>query len=635
MKKFLILSIASIASIVSMTSSVQAQDLLEWGYYEGDGSTLAATGQGVSEYNIAMWIAGNAALEGGTIEGLKVPITDSSVITSLEAWVCTKALSSIKMNYATKKEVDLSTLPAGFSKDKKDVYATVMFDTPVEIPANGCYVGYHFTCTTSTAAGKSPLLIDTGNTESSRTLYIAMPTSWSNYGATLGASGMKVLVSGISALPEVGAVFAEQSGAYTVAGEETEVEFTVKSSASTAVTSINYSIEVAGSEATTGSAKVSIASGYDQTGTIKIKFTAPDDAGLYEVKAYVTKVNGKTNTRASEVSVSSFKNLARRVDRNSLIEEFTGTTCMNCPRGIVGMEKLRDTFGDRFVGVAIHQYDYTNDPMALWYYRGHGMTAAPSATIDGKEKLDPYYGNTTYKRGICTDFKTYLDQPANVDITSLKAEWLNNKGSVKVTATIETLCDATFELAYVLIADGLSGTETAWAQKNYYSQLSPAGDDLDPWCKGGKYGSAYAYPVYNDVAIASSYNQYSKTDASLPALAVGEPVQNSFTMALPTQTPLRTKVNENLDKVYAIAIVFNEDGTVAQALKVKVGEEYSAIEAAPQQGAGSKEQVAGSKEQVAGIYDLTGRKVSMASIETMASMTPGLVIINGKKYLIK
>ena len=56
--------------------------------------------------------------------------------------------------------------------------------------------------------------------------------------------------------------------------------------------------------------------------------------------------------------------------------------------------------------------------------------------------------------------------------------------------------------------------------------------------------------------------------------------------------------------------------------------ETTAIEAASQQGAGSK-------EQVAGIYDLTGRKVSMASIETMASMTPGLVIINGKKVLIK
>ena len=49
-------------------------------------------------------------------------------------------------------------------------------------------------------------------------------------------------------------------------------------------------------------------------------------------------------------------------------------------------------------------------------------------------------------------------------------------------------------------------------------------------------------------------------------------------------------------------------------------------------------EVAGSKEQVAGedeVYDLTGRKISMGSIETTASMAPGLVIKNGTKQFIK
>ena len=38
--------------------------------------------------------------------------------------------------------------------------------------------------------------------------------------------------------------------------------------------------------------------------------------------------------------------------RRSVVEEFTGTWCGHCPRGIVGMERLSEDFGDRFIGIA-------------------------------------------------------------------------------------------------------------------------------------------------------------------------------------------------------------------------------------------------------------------------------------------
>ena len=44
-----------------------------------------------------------------------------------------------------------------------------------------------------------------------------------------------------------------------------------------------------------------------------------------------------------------------------LIEEYTGTWCGWCPRGFTGMEMLRETFGEDFIGVAIHN----QDPMAV------------------------------------------------------------------------------------------------------------------------------------------------------------------------------------------------------------------------------------------------------------------------------
>ena len=52
--------------------------------------------------------------------------------------------------------------------------------------------------------------------------------------------------------------------------------------------------------------------------------------------------------------------------RHSVVEEFTGTWCGNCPRGIVGMQRLEEDFGDRFIGIAIHTG--TGEPMVIPSY---------------------------------------------------------------------------------------------------------------------------------------------------------------------------------------------------------------------------------------------------------------------------
>ena len=49
-------------------------------------------------------------------------------------------------------------------------------------------------------------------------------------------------------------------------------------------------------------------------------------------------------------------------ERKVVVEELTGTACGWCPRGLVGMKMLRDLYGDRFIGVAVHQFNAT-DPM--------------------------------------------------------------------------------------------------------------------------------------------------------------------------------------------------------------------------------------------------------------------------------
>ena len=52
--------------------------------------------------------------------------------------------------------------------------------------------------------------------------------------------------------------------------------------------------------------------------------------------------------------------------RRCVVEEYTGTWCGNCPRGIVGLSRLAEDFGDRFIGIAIHTGD--SEPMVIPTY---------------------------------------------------------------------------------------------------------------------------------------------------------------------------------------------------------------------------------------------------------------------------
>ena len=73
-------------------------------------------------------------------------------------------------------------------------------------------------------------------------------------------------------------------------------------------------------------------------------------------------------------------------ERKVVVEELTGTACGWCPRGLVGMKMLRDLYGDRFIGVAVHQFNAT-DPMYTPDYADidwsdGGSKGAPCCMID-------------------------------------------------------------------------------------------------------------------------------------------------------------------------------------------------------------------------------------------------------------
>jgi hypothetical protein len=185
------------------------------------------------------------------------------------------------------------------------------------------------------------------------------------------------------------------------------------------------------------------------------------------------------------------------------------------------------------------------------------------------------------------------------------------------------LADDKYEVVYVLTADSLTGTSTAWRQSNYYNQYSAAevGDaDLAKFCKGGEYGTSRFAWNFDDVVIASSYNSLGNNQAaSLGTLAAGQSVEDSYTLSLPAKATLRTAVDASIDKVYAVAFVLNSEGAIAQAVKVAI---------AKSSGEGIESVREDVKVSEAPTYDLQGRQIS----------TPRrgqLFIRDGKKMIVE
>ena len=100
------------------------------------------------------------------------------------------------------------------------------------------------------------------------------------------------------------------------------------------------------------------------------------------------------------------------------------------------MEKLRQTFGDRFIGIGIHQYN-ESDAMFNANYPYLNFGGAPSCRIDRGPVIDPYYGSN---EDICDDFRSEMNKPAmvSVSVTGLINEAMTE---VEATATIEPLFD--------------------------------------------------------------------------------------------------------------------------------------------------------------------------------------------------
>lgn len=389
-------------------------------------------------------------------------------------------------------------------------------------------------------------------------------TAWYNFGT--GNLSVQCIVEGD--FPAVGAEPQDYGHVVISLGSQSTKVVTVHNTGKEGISNIDYTVTAGGVVSEERHLDLpSTFKHFNGYASIALPFEATAEESTQQRVINITKVNGKENPSAavgaSGLVASSNRSFTHRV----AVEEFTGTGCGWCPRGLVGMEKLRNQFGDLFVGVGIHQYN-SSDAMYIPNYPDLGFEGAPSCMIDRLIETDPYLGETNSIYAVDQIFSAIQAMVPEVGVEA-SGEW--NADSTKITATalVEGLFDGSkYKVELSLVADGLTGTTTAWKQSNYFYQYSASQwpDDLAIFCSGGQYGkSSISGWVFNDVAIATSFTSTGKNNAPAVTINGAEKAVSSCTLTLPTKATLKKAILK--DQVYVVAIVVDENGNIINSAK--------------------------------------------------------------------
>lgn len=327
-------------------------------------------------------------------------------------------------------------------------------------------------------------------------------------------------------------------------------------------TSIDYTISLDGKAGAEQHLDFGKDFGLGGTHSVEIPFAAASEIGKNAITLTVTKVNGAENACAIKTATGTLYTVEREFVKRSVVEQFTGTGCGNCPSGHVAMHNMHNLYGDQFIGIALHQFNQS-DPMYNISY-DLGFTGAPQCMVNRSSGvLAPY-------EQMPEVLKASLDEIALTDVT-VTGTFAEEDTKVNATASVESLVAGDYNIAFMLTADGLTGTTNPWKQSNYfckgggrYSSKASMPDDLKHlWDMGSSY-----VETYNDVLIASSYVS-SNNKATLPTLVANGTVSSEYTMKMPTKVALKKALK--LDQIYVVALLLDKKtGAIVNAGRARV-----------------------------------------------------------------
>lgn len=257
--------------------------------------------------------------------------------------------------------------------------------------------------------------------------------------------------------------------------------------------------------------------------------TADDTSGPIELVAMIPNVN--------KVIVS---------------EDATGTWGQWSPRSAVFQDYMSKKYGNKFIGIAVHN----NDPMMDSMYN-QGMQSLvsgyPSSIVDRFADIDPNAVENAFIQRISMAPKGKLSINGMMNTPS--------NGKLKVTVNTEFLKDTSgiWKLAVVLVEDSVTGITNGYNQANAYSGSLNG-------VMGGYEILANPVPankmIYQQVARKIVPSFTGKTDAYPTTIANGSKHVTDFIIDINPAW--------NYNNLSAIAMLITPDGKIENGMKRKV-----------------------------------------------------------------
>lgn len=222
---------------------------------------------------------------------------------------------------------------------------------------------------------------------------------------------------------------------------------------------ILYTINDGDPQRKLNSVKIDAGGTYDFTVNVPTKTVTAD--GTVTITLEATWRDGSADDTPADNTASIKVYLTSAApNHRMLVEEGTGTWCGWCVKGIVGLKKMAEKYGDRFIPIAVHTKD---DPMVCEAYAYFitdvmGITAYPTCWINREPTgRNP---NFTYIEPWMTAMEKY--SLFDVDVT---ADYSDE--AVSMTAHVTPLLSTSrlnnYHIVFAITEDGIPGV-----QQNFY-----------------------------------------------------------------------------------------------------------------------------------------------------------------------
>lgn len=246
-----------------------------------------------------------------------------------------------------------------------------------------------------------------------------------------------------------------------------------------------------------------------------------DVEGTHTVTVEISSVNGTNDYyAANNLASATFTNQGASLTRRIVCEEYTGTWCGFCPRGMVGLELMRQQYGDLFIPIAVHGGDPMEIEDEAVSYQPYidSCTGAPFCNVNRQYTGDPF-----------ADIKTMCDLAAKLTShigVEATCDWNEDMTAIDITTTYYSDIDIenpSFNIAYTVTESGITG----YPQTNYYA--------------GGRNGEMYGWEDKTDPTMDVTFNDvaraiiggYAGMECRYEPMEAFTPYTHSYSIPLP------------------------------------------------------------------------------------------------------